>query len=80
MVTAQSLSVRLDSHAPGSTQTQTGIRPTRGRSFLRRLLEAMIESQRRRAEREIQHYLNLTGQRLPDHGEREPDRRAPRAQ
>jgi len=65
MVT-QSLSVPLDSHAPDSAVPLTGNRPAHGRSFLLRLLAATMESQRRRAEREIQHYLNRTGQRLPD--------------
>jgi hypothetical protein len=42
---------------------------------MRRLLDAIIESQRRRAEREIQLYLGLSGKRFTDGVERELERR-----
>lgn len=76
----QSLSIPLDSRTSRSAKPQPAALSRRSRSVLRRLLEAMIESQRRRAEREIQFYLGATGQRLTDGVERELERRAVRSQ
>jgi hypothetical protein len=45
------------------------------RSLLRRIYDAMVESQQRRAEREIANYLQRGGVKFTDHVEREIERR-----
>ena len=52
---------------PTSTRTR--------RSLLRRLLDAMMESRRRQADREIARYLACTGGKFTDEVEREIERR-----
>ena len=45
------------------------------RSLLRRIFDALIESQQRRADREIANYLQRGGVKFTDHVEREIERR-----
>jgi len=45
------------------------------RGLLRRIYDAMVESQQRRAEREIANYLQRGGVKFTDHVEREIERR-----
>jgi len=45
------------------------------RSLLRRVYDALVESQQRRAEREIASYLQRGGVKFTDHVEREIERR-----
>lgn len=63
----QSLTVRLDSPAANSSSKPQAVAPRERRSIWHLLLEAMMESQRRRAEREIRPYLILAGQKPAGH-------------
>ena len=59
---------------PSAAEAATASHPAKPGLF-RRLLAAAIESQRRRAEREVARYLAASGMKFTDAAEREIERR-----